>query len=25
MGEVFGSVREVERGGGFRVYEGRDV
>jgi 16S rRNA (guanine1207-N2)-methyltransferase len=25
MGEVFGQVREVERGGGFRVYEGRDV
>lgn len=25
MGEVFGRVREVERGGGFRVYEGRDV
>ncbi|HLW46210.1 MAG TPA: class I SAM-dependent methyltransferase [bacterium] len=25
MAEVFGRVREVERGGGFRVYEGRDV
>jgi len=25
MGEVFGRVREVERGGGFRVYEGSDV
>jgi 16S rRNA (guanine1207-N2)-methyltransferase len=25
MGEIFGRVREVERGGGFRVYEGRDV
>jgi 16S rRNA (guanine1207-N2)-methyltransferase len=25
MGEVFGHVREVERGGGFRVYEGSDV
>lgn len=23
MGEVFGQVRETERGGGFRVYEGR--
>jgi 16S rRNA (guanine1207-N2)-methyltransferase len=25
MAGVFGEVREVERGGGFRVYEGRDV
>jgi 16S rRNA (guanine1207-N2)-methyltransferase len=25
MAEVFAQVREVERGGGFRVYEGRDV
>jgi 16S rRNA (guanine1207-N2)-methyltransferase len=25
MGEIFGAVREVERGGGFRVYEGRHV
>ena len=25
MGEVFGRVRETERGGGFRVYEGCDV
>jgi 16S rRNA (guanine1207-N2)-methyltransferase len=25
MGEVFGRVREVERGGGFRVYEASDV
>ena len=25
MGEVFGRVREVERGGGFRVYEGSNV
>jgi 16S rRNA (guanine1207-N2)-methyltransferase len=25
MGEVFGRMREVERGGGFRVYEGSDV
>jgi len=25
MGEVFGRVREAERGGGFRVYEGSDV